>query len=349
MKRVIALLLTVVLLVAGSGCGRLGGGTFRVSALFNDSAGLFVGNDVGILGVPVGKVVSITPQGADVRVVMEINDGQAIPANAGAVVVSRSVATDRYVELTPVYHSGPRMTAGTVINEDRTRTPVDFDQVLAALNTFATGISGSKATRDAVKRTLAVQSHALDGNGVKLNKTIHSLSAAVNGVAGERNNLTSTLLALDNLTTTLADNQATVRTFIQQVSEASQLLAAERGDFRTSLTSLSQAVEVVAQFTRTNKASIVKTLNNTTGVAKQVLSSRQQIVEVLNEFPVVLQNLQRAYKNGRITVRINPTVLLPLGGFLDQICAALPIPLCNAFGTDPLGVSNLLDQLLGGK
>ena len=45
-----------------SGCGLLGGGSLEISAVFKDSAGLFVGNDVGILGVRVGKVTKIEPQ-----------------------------------------------------------------------------------------------------------------------------------------------------------------------------------------------------------------------------------------------------------------------------------------------
>ena len=101
-----------------TGCGVVGGSdTITVKAYFADSAGLFVGNDVGVLGVTVGKVTSIKPDGDKVLVTMEVDSDQPVPADAGAVVVARSVATDRYVELTPVYHEGDEKLA-----DDATRS-----------------------------------------------------------------------------------------------------------------------------------------------------------------------------------------------------------------------------------
>ncbi len=95
----------------------------EVIAYFEDSAGLFVGNDVGILGVAVGKITSIEPDGDQVKVTMEVDDDYDVPADAGAVVVARSVATDRYVELTPVYSKGPTLEDGDEIAIERTRDP----------------------------------------------------------------------------------------------------------------------------------------------------------------------------------------------------------------------------------
>ncbi len=92
-----------------------------VVAYFPDSAGLFVGNDVGILGVPVGKITEIEPAGIEVKVTMEIDADRAIPADAGAAVVARSVATDRYVELTPVYSQ--RAEARATARRSRARRP----------------------------------------------------------------------------------------------------------------------------------------------------------------------------------------------------------------------------------
>ena len=150
--RSLGLVLVSVVLMLTASCSSLpfSGGKMEVVAYFEDSAGLFVGNDVGILGVTVGKITSIEPDGDQVKVTMEVDDDYDVPADAGAVVVARSVATDRYVELTPVYRKGPKMEDGDEIGLERTRTPVDFDQVLASLNEFATGIAGSKKATNAI-------------------------------------------------------------------------------------------------------------------------------------------------------------------------------------------------------
>src|SRR5690349_13403400 len=186
--------LAVVVLLTGS-CSPLpgGGGTMEITAYFEDSAGLFVGNDVGILGVPVGKITSIEPDGDQVKVTMEIDDDYDVPADAGAVVVARSVATDRYVELTPVYSKGPKMEDGSEIAVERTRTPVDFDQVLASLNEFATGIAGSKKATNAIRRFINAGTETLRGNGPLMNQTVHALQEGISGIHAQRDNISSTL------------------------------------------------------------------------------------------------------------------------------------------------------------
>jgi len=350
MKRTLALLVAAAMVLGLTACAPFGGGTMTIYALLSNSAGVFVGNDVGILGVPVGTITAIEPQGTNVKVTMEIDEDQPVPADAGAVVVARSVATDRYIELTPVYHDGPRMAPETVIDEARTRTPVEFDEVLKALSDFAVGIGGSKESRLAVRRFVDTGADVLGGKGQLLNSTVTSLSSAVNGIYGQRGDITSTLVSLEKLTTTLATNQATVRQFIKQVTAASQLLAAERTNFRDSLRAIGTAVETMSDFVHTNKDQLVSALRNTTDVMKIVLSRRAQLEEILRVMPVGLDNVRNAYTDGSLRVRISPLALLPLGSVLTQVCDSLPLDLCNTIaGSDPAGISSLLSDLLGGR
>ena len=320
-----------LLLTSSCGIGGVGGsGKMTIKAYMADSAGLFVGNDVGVLGVPVGKVTAIEPMGDKVQVTLEVSKDQPIPASAGAVVVARSVATDRYVELTPVYHSGAKMADGATIPESRTQTPVDFDEVLAALNRFATGIGGSKTTTDAVRNFIDQGDKALGGRGPLLNQAIHSLSQGINGLATQRGNAASTLTALDNLVGTIANNKGTVNQFIRQVSTASQILSSERVNFRTALRSLTSAVTVVAKFAVDNRAELVKLLGGSSKLLKTVLAKQDALKEILRVFPLALQNIEKAGAGrNRLPVRIDPLILDPLGGVLQTICAQLPANLCN--------------------
>ena len=278
-----------------------------VVAYFPDSAGLFVGNDVGILGVPVGKITDIEPAGIEVKVTMRVDADRAIPADAGAAVVARSVATDRYVELTPVYSSGPKLEDGAEIAREKTATPVDFDDVLEALNTFATGISGSKDGTKAIQRIIEDGEAAFRGKGELFNDTITSLADAVNGVAGNREDLSATLTSLDALVDEIAQNEGTARTFVQQVSRASKMLAEERENFRSALRSLDDAVTVVADFAVTNRAQVVKALGGTSKVFRTMLRKQKQLTEILEVLPLSLQNLDMVVTpEGRAPVRGAP-------------------------------------------
>ncbi|MFL6106982.1 MAG: MCE family protein [Marmoricola sp.] len=346
---VLPLILAVMFGVGG--CVPSFSGKMHITALMKDSAGLFVGNDVGILGVPVGKVTAIKPDGDHVRVTMEVDKGQAVPADAGAVVVARSVATDRYVELTPVYHSGAKMHDGAVIDTEKTRTPVDFDDVLAALNTFATGISGSKETKDAIKRILLSGSRAVNGKGKEFNRAITSLGSAVNTISNQRGNISSTVKSLDVLTAAIAQNQQLVKDFIGSISQASRLLADERQNFRSTLVSLQDAVTLVADFAHTNRQQLVQVLNQSVSVMQTLMSKKDQLTETLRVMPVAMQNLERILHGDRLEVRVDPTVILPgVANVVNSLCSSAQAnALCAAFGPSLLNLNNLLALLgLGG-
>ncbi len=337
--RPVRLVLLAVVLLLTAACSSLPGtgGKMEVVAYFEDSAGLFVGNDVGILGVVVGEITSIEPDGEQVRVTMEIADNHRVPADAGAVVVARSVATDRYVELTPVYSKGPTLEDGDEIGVERTRAPVDFDQVLASLNDFATGIAGSKKATKAIQRFINEGTNALRGNGSLINQTVHALQDGVNGLHGQRDNVASTLRSLDVLLAAVATNESTAREFISQVTEASDLLADERENFRTALRSLDSAVTIVAQFAVDNREQIIEALDGSTRLMRTILKKHRNLTEILRVMPLALQNLERTREGNRLKVVVDPVVLTPLGGVVNQVCDRLPPAICQLFGSDPTG------------
>ena len=350
-KAVVSAVAALALVVGVVGAAKALGGedSMTVTAYFPDSAGLFQGNDVGILGVPVGKVTRIQADGARVKVSLRIDGDHPVPADAGAVVVARSVATDRYVELTPVYSGGARMTDGATISEDRTRTPVEFDEVLASLNDFATRIGGNKQTAEAVRRIVDSGAEALGGRGRQLNGTIGALGDAATTLSGQREDFAKTLTSLNALVSVVSQNEATEREFIKQVADASTLLAGEREEFRAALRALDRAVTSVADFSVKNKAEIVKALNGSSRLMTTVDGKQAELSELLEVLPVALQNLQRADHNGALPARLDPLALAPLGGVLTQVCAQLPLQLCETLdGTGVVGdVLQGLQDLLG--
>jgi phospholipid/cholesterol/gamma-HCH transport system substrate-binding protein len=339
MKRVlIAVLVGVLALVTGSCMPDVPGGSghLTVTAYFSDSAGLFTGNDVGILGVPVGTVKKIEPDGGRVKVTLEIDTDHPIPADAGAVVVARSVATDRYVELTPVYHGGPKLKDGATIAVDSTRTPVDFDQVLETIDQFATGIAGSKETTDAIKKFVDAGDAAFSGQGEQLHETITKLSDAATDVGGQRGEIVATLDSLDSLVASIDANEQTVRKFLRRVAQGSSLLNDQRTEFRGSLRSLDRAVHTVAAFAVKNRGQIVKAMNGSADIMDALLKKQRQLSEILEVMPLALQNLARTDDHGRVPMRIDPLILAPLGGQLSAACPSLPANLCDLIsGTDP--------------
>ena len=63
-------------------------GGHKVVAHFTNAVGLYAGDEVRVLGVPVGTIDSVEPQANSVKVSMTVKDGVKIPADARAIIIS---------------------------------------------------------------------------------------------------------------------------------------------------------------------------------------------------------------------------------------------------------------------
>ena len=91
--------LLIVIGLVGAVASR-GGSTQTISAQFSEAPGLYAGNHVDMLGIPVGSVTSIQPGPDYVLVKMSVRSDVKIPADAGAVIMAPTVVADRFVQLT---------------------------------------------------------------------------------------------------------------------------------------------------------------------------------------------------------------------------------------------------------
>src|SRR5690349_13961872 len=98
LKKIVVPAIIVALLVAAAftfiGGG---GGTKTLTAHFPRTVSIYEGSDVRVLGVPIGKVDTVTPSGTDVVVTMTYDAKVKVPADATAVIVSPSIVGDRFI------------------------------------------------------------------------------------------------------------------------------------------------------------------------------------------------------------------------------------------------------------
>ena len=95
----------IVALVAAAAIVMFTGGSDQKTlvAKFPRTVSIYQGSDVRVLGVPVGKVDSVTPSGTDVVVKMSYDPSVKVPSDAKAVIIAPSIVGDRYIQLTPTY------------------------------------------------------------------------------------------------------------------------------------------------------------------------------------------------------------------------------------------------------
>ncbi len=345
MRRALVPVLAAVLLPLPA-CLPLGDDALTVTVQLEDTAGLFVGNDVGVLGVSVGEITDIEPAGSHVKVTLSIDADVPVPADAGAVVVARSVATDRYLELTPRYESGPRMADDAVIPMERTKTPAEFDDVLASLDELSTGLSGPDGDGKGLRRMLSAAADTLDGRGAELNQTVTALADASQGLAGNSDEIASTIGSLDRLTGLLAEDREAVDQLLVSMTDATDMFSDERHRFGKALTSLSRALRSLARFVAENRSELRGSLKGLTTVTDNLLRHQGELAEVMEVGPLTLGNIGDAIgKDDRLHVKLPLQHLSPAREVTDEICAALPF-VCEELGVAP-SLPDLIRNLIG--
>ena len=299
-------------------------------AHFPRTVSIYQGSDVRILGVPVGKVDKVTPEGTTVAVTMHYDSDVKVPADAKAVIVAPSIVGDRYIQLTPTYSKGPVLADGAVLSTDRTAVPLELDRIYGSLDNLLVALGPTGANKNGALTDLLNQTaRNFGGQGTKINNTIHDLSTLTKTLDDNKDQLFGSAKQLESFVNTLADNDTTVRQFTSSLDKVSTMLAGERSDLSTALHNLSLALGNVTDFVKDNKSLLRSNIKGLNQVAKVLVKQRDSLSETLRVAPLALQNLEQTYNpdTGTLDTNANLTMLAQqitsdpstfLCGILDQ-------------------------------
>ncbi|TIC80228.1 MCE family protein [Nocardioides sp. GY 10127] len=319
------------------------GGEKTVTARFTSAAQLYEGSDVRILGVPVGRITSVTPDGTDVVVTMEYDEDVDVPADAKAVIISPSVVGDRYVQLTPAYTGGATMKSGAEIGTDRTAVPLELDQVYQSLDDLTVALGPDGANSDGALSDLLVQTaRNFGGQGASFRQTLSDFADLTTTLDDNSDDLFSASSELQQFLETLADNDTTVRRFNSSLADVSTMLAGERTDLAKALSQLATALGHVRRFVQQNSDGLSTDIKGLNRVAKVLVKQRAALDETLGTAPLALNNLYLTYNPQAGTLDTNANLAM-LG---DQIQTDPALVLCTvAESVDDTG--GLCDALKG--
>lgn len=356
MKRVVvsvALLSLGLIAGGGSAIQRLGGEeTKTITAHFTGVPGLYEGNKVAVLGVPVGTVEKIEANGTEVVVTLSVPADLLVPAKAEAVIVPASLVTDRYVELTPAYESGEVMAADADIPASRTRTPVEFDDVVKAVSGLAGDLAVLEHGSGAIDQFLGAAAVNAKGNGAALRRVIQGASTAISAFAADPSRTAGLVKSLASLAELLAANDTTIRSFATTVTDATEFLAGESRNMRSALSETLDMVAGIETFVRTHETAMIAGVNGLDATVATLAARSAELGEALDVLPLLFQNVARAYDPERRAIRARAEFFegaLSLAE-LTLICKEVTgLPACS-LGGDILGLGSdlgLTELLLG--
>lgn len=337
--------LVVLLVVAAVGVTFLRDrSTTLITAYFSSATGLYEEDEVKVLGVKVGTIKEIDPQGDRVKVVLAVDSGTPIPDGAQAAIVAPSLVSGRFVQLAPAWTAGPRLQDGAEIGLDKTAVPVSFDDVKRQLTDLSVALGPQGADRQgALARAIStVEENLSNGNSTQLRSSIGSLREAVAALSDKRSDLFATVENLNSFTQNLLVNDAAVVAFNRQLDSVSAILNDNRTQLTGTVRELATLMTSLDRFFTTNGDQLAASIRQSAELSDTLANQANDIAAVLHAAPHALVNLYYSLENKAITGRVNLNnldsvatlvcgALLSVGGAASQ-CEAALAPLLKSVG-----------------
>lgn len=268
----------------------------RLTAYFDRATGVYPGSDLRILGVRVGEVESVRPQGTTVRVGLRLDEGVKVPEGARAVVVAPSVVADRYVQLTPAYSEGPALADGAVLPAARNRLPVEIDQIYDSLTDLSDALGPDGANSEgALSDLLRTGADNLDGNGDAIGDSVEEFGKAARTLDGSSGDLFRTLGSLQTFTTMLKAKDTDVRTAQERLDEVVGFFADNKDDLTGALEELGKALGQVKTFIEDNRGELKDNVDRLVPLTRTLVEQRASLAEALDVAPLAAGNIVAAY------------------------------------------------------
>jgi phospholipid/cholesterol/gamma-HCH transport system substrate-binding protein len=267
-----------------------------VTAYFDNSNGIYAGDEVRILGVPVGKIDKIEPQPQRAKITFWYDSKYRVPADAKAAILSPSLVAVRAIQLTPAYTSGPALQENTVIPLERTAVPMEWDDFRQQLQRLTEALqptqSGGVSTLGAFVNTAADN---LRGQGTNIRETLIKVSRAFSALGDHSKDIFSTVKNVSILVSALEDSTNLMRQLNQNLAAVTTLLSNSPNEVGNLVSDINGVVSDVTNFVANNRETLGTTSDKLASVTTALNQSLDDLKQTLHVTPTALQNLMNIY------------------------------------------------------
>lgn len=268
-----------------------------VTGYFANANGLYPGDQVRILGVPVGAIGSITPEPNRAKITFWVDGRYKIPADAQAAILSPGLVSARVIQLTPPYTGGPTMADNATIPQDRTAVPAEYDDLrnqLEKLNqTLKPTEPGGVSPTGALINTAAEN---LRGQGATIRDALMKLSAAVSAVGDHSGDITGTVKNLSVLVSALQSSSDALAQLNGNLAAVSGYVAHDPQSLGNAVGDLNSALTDVNAFIADNRDTLGTTVDKLTSLSTAIETGLPDLKQVLHVAPNSLANFVHIYR-----------------------------------------------------
>lgn len=269
----------------------------KVTAFFSNSNGIYVGDEVRVLGIPIGQIDAIEPLGQRVKITFSYADTYKVPADAKAVVLSPSLVAVRAIQLTPAYTDGAVMNDGSVIPQERTAVPVEWDdfrqQLQNITETLQPTTPGGVSTLGGLINTAADN---LRGEGANVRQTLIQLSQAFSALGDHSDDLFSTVKNLSTVVTALQSSTDLMRQLNQSLAGVTTLLSNEPNEIGGAIAGVNDVVGDFSSFLADNRETVGTTSDKLAAVTTILNESLDDLKQTLHIAPTTFSNFANIFQ-----------------------------------------------------
>jgi phospholipid/cholesterol/gamma-HCH transport system substrate-binding protein len=318
---------------------------FRVKAVFENANNVRPNSPVRIAGVNIGKVKTVQAyKGGDGNaavVTMEI-DKAGLPIHKDATMKVRPrifLEGNEFVDLSPGTPTAPTISDGDTLPMTQTAAPVQFDQILTALQSdtredlkrllegYGTALTYQPTAADDVTQDPAVKGEtaakALNDSIDDAPGALRNVSIVNNAILGlQTHDLSGLVDNTGKVTRALARNEQSLKDFVTNFNTTMASLASRQSDLKQTIALLGPTLE------HTNAAltHLDASFTNTRAFAKEILPGVKETPATIDAaLPWIAQarKLVGPAELGGLTKELKPTTV-DLARLVDGTLTALP-------------------------
>jgi len=293
------------------------------SAYFAEANGLFVGDEVRILGVAVGVVDKIEPQPTSSKVTFSVDKQYSVAADARAAILSPSLVTARAIQLVPAYSGGPKLSPGGAIPLNRTAVPVEWDDFRKQLEKLTDALQPTAPGGvNSVGEFIDTAADNLRGRGDTARDTVIKLSEAISALGDHADDIFSTVRNLRLLVSALYSSSDLLASFNQNLASVTTIFSNTPNEVANAVKGLDGALTDLRDFLAENREAMGVTFDRLGSVTTALNDSRGDIKQILHIAPTVFQNFLNIYQPAQSAM----TGILALNNFADipqWICSSI--------------------------
>ncbi|WP_059020200.1 MCE family protein [Mycobacterium sp. M26] len=295
----------------------------RIVAYFENTNGVYVGDDVMILGVPVGKIEKIEPLPMDARVTFSVDSQYKVPTNVNAVIISPTLVTARAIQLTPAYTTGPTIGSGDVIPKERTAVPVEYDDLRAQLQKLTDALQptepGGVSTLGSFINTAADN---VRGQGAQIREALIQMSQTFSALGDHSGDLFGTIKSLSTLVKGLQSSTDLMRQLNVNLDTVTGLLANDPSEVDRAIGDLNAVVADATTFVSQHREALGTTSDKIASISQALNNSLDDLKQTLHITPTAFSNFINIYEPASASI----TGALAFANFANPIsfiCGAI--------------------------